>query len=156
MLGETLGWSICESDAVSDPARTSVLRHRRWGWASLALFGLAGLLLETAHGFKLPMLVDHETRRTMWRLAHAHGTLFGIIHLALAAQVDRDPTSAGERASGVSWALCAATLLLPGGFLLGGAWYYDGDPGLGILLVPLGAVALIWACVQLWLASRAT
>jgi hypothetical protein len=131
-----------------------VLRHRRWGWASLAAFALAGLLLETAHGFKLPALVDHETRRTMWRLAHAHGALLGLVHLALAAQLAHDPTSAGERARGVSAAMCAATLLLPGGFLLGGAWFYEGDPGVGIALVPLGAVALIWALVQLALASR--
>jgi hypothetical protein len=46
-------------------------------------------------------------------------------------------------------ALCAATILLPGGFLLGGAWFYEGDPGIGIALVPLGAVALIWACAAL-------
>jgi hypothetical protein len=134
---------------------TLVSRHRRFGWASLAVFALAGLLLETAHGFKLPALVDHETRRTMWRLAHAHGALLGLIHLALAAQLANEPTSIGERPRGVSMALCVATVLLPGGFLLGGAWFYEGDPGIGIALVPLGAIALIWACLQLaWAGSR--
>lgn len=133
---------------------TLVTRHRRFGWASLAVFALAGLLLETAHGFKWPALVDHETRRTMWRLAHAHGALIGLVHLALAGQLARAPGSIGNRPRGVSMALCVATVLLPGGFLLGGAWFYEGDPGVGIALVPLGAVALIWACAQLaWAAS---
>ena len=38
--------------------------------------------------------------------------------------------------------LMAASLLLPGGFFLGGLVIYHGDPGLGILLVPLGALML--------------
>ncbi len=135
-------------------AETLIHRHRRFGWASLAAFALAGLLLETAHGFKWPALVDHETRRTMWRLAHAHGALLGLVHLALAGQLARAPESIGKRPRAVSLALCAATVLLPGGFLLGGAWFYEGDPGVGIALVPLGAVALIWACIQLAWASR--
>jgi hypothetical protein len=128
---------------------TLVTRHRRFGWASLAVFALAGLLLETAHGFKWPPLIDHETRRTMWRLAHAHGALLGLVHVALAAQLSRTPESIGSRPRSVSLSLCAATILLPGGFVLGGAWFYEGDPGVGIALVPLGAVALIWACIQL-------
>jgi hypothetical protein len=140
---------------VTEPPSPLAARHRRWGWASLATFALAGLLLETAHGFKLPALVDHETRRTMWRLAHAHGALLGLIHLALAAQLAREPASIGGRPRSVSLALCAATVLLPGGFLLGGAWFYEGDPGIGIALVPLGAVALIWACASLALAGVA-
>lgn len=123
-------------------------RHRRWGWASLALFALAGLLLETAHGFKWAPLVDHETRRTMWRLAHAHGALLGLVHLAFARELER--LDADDLA--VSRALVLATLLMPSGFVLGGAWFYEGDPGLGIALVPLGAVALIYACARLALA----
>lgn len=126
-----------------------VARHRRWGWGCLAVFALAGLLLETAHGFKLAALVDHETRRLMWRLAHAHGALLGLIHLALANQLAGDPSSAGGQGPTISRSLCVATVLLPGGFMLGGAWFYDGDPGFGIALVPLGALALIHACTRL-------
>lgn len=33
----------------------------------------------------------------------------------------------------------AASVLLPGGFFLGGIFIHGGDPGLGIFLVPLGA-----------------
>jgi hypothetical protein len=127
-------------------------RHRRWGWGCLAVFALAGLLLETAHGFKLAAFVDHETRRTMWRLAHAHGALLGLIHLAFASQLASKP---GGAEVGVSRALRVATVCLPGGFALGGAWFYDADPGLGIALVPIGAVALIFACARLaWANER--
>lgn len=124
-----------------------IIRHRRWGWASLALFALGGLLLETAHGFKWPPLVDHETRRLMWRLAHAHGALIGLLHLALAGQLAGDRF--GPPVGPASPALIGAGVLMPAGFVLGGAWFYEGDPGLGIALVPLGAVALIYACVRL-------
>lgn len=125
-------------------------RHRAWGWGCLALFALIGLLLESLHGFKLAAFVDHETRRSMWRLAHAHGALLGLVHLAFASQLTAD-----ERARGVSIALRVATICMPAGFALGGAWYYEGDPGLGIALVPVGGVALIYACARMWWASRA-
>ena len=38
--------------------------------------------------------------------------------------------------------LRAGTVLLPGGFLLGGLWIHDGDPGLGVLAAPVGGVLL--------------
>jgi len=41
--------------------------------------------------------------------------------------------------------LTGATVLLPGGFFLGGAMIYAGDPGVGILLVPVGALLLLVA-----------
>ena len=46
-----------------------------------------------------------------------------------------------------------ASMLLPGGFFAGGAIYYAGDPGPGILLVPVGAFLLITA---VFLVARAT
>ena len=44
--------------------------------------------------------------------------------------------------------MLVAGTLLPGGFLLGGFFIYQGDPGMGIWLVPLGALAL---CVGVFL-----
>ena len=44
-----------------------------------------------------------------------------------------------------STSLLAAGVLMPGGFFLGGVWVYGGDPGLGILLVPVGGVLLFVA-----------
>ena len=49
----------------------------------------------------------------------------------------------GRRVASV--ALLGATVLLPGGFFLGGTAIYAGDPGLGILLVPVGALGLLLA-----------
>ena len=55
--------------------------------------------------------------------------------------------SARARASG---ALIAGSVLMPVGFLLGGLHHYEGDPGFGIFLAPLGALALLYpAAVQM-------
>jgi hypothetical protein len=37
---------------------------------------------------------------------------------------------------------------MPGGFFLGGLVFYGGDPGLGILLLPVGALLLLLAVSQ--------
>ena len=64
-------------------------RHLRFGWWSLLLFATLGLVLESLQGFKVRAYLDvsNETRRLMWTLAHAHGTLGGLLHLGLAASV---------------------------------------------------------------------
>jgi hypothetical protein len=36
----------------------------------------------------------------------------------------------------------SASILLPGGFFLGGIFLYSTDPGIGVYLVPLGALVL--------------
>ena len=41
-----------------------------------------------------------------------------------------------------SWSLVGASFLLPGGFFLGGMFFYSGDPGLGVALVPVGGTLL--------------
>lgn len=52
----------------------------------------------------------------------------------------------------------AGAVSIPGGFLLGGLWTHGGDPGLGVLLVPPGAVALLAGLAlfgrSLWAATR--
>ena len=115
--------------------------HLAFGWCSLLVFLTLGMLLEVAHGFKAGFYLDaeNETRRLMWTLAHAHGTLFSLIHIVFAVTVERLADWKGKVASR---SLTGATILMPAGFFLGGAFIYDGDPGLGILLVPPGAVLL--------------
>lgn len=135
-------------------AQAYALRHRRLGWWFLLLFLSLGLVLEALHGFKIGWYldVDNETRRLMWTLAHAHGTLFSLIHLAFSATACRpDGGTVGGTGDWRRWAsalLIAGTLLLPGGFFLGGLFIYGGDPGLGIFLVPAGAL-MIWTAVFL-------
>ncbi len=41
-------------------------------------------------------------------------------------------------------ALIGAAIILPGGFLLGGFVTYDGDPGTGVWLVPIGALLMLY------------
>ena len=120
-------------------------RHLRFGWRSLLFFLTLGLVLESLHGFKVGWYLDvaNETRRLMWRLAHAHGTLLGLIHIVFALTVARRSDNGMHRLASPS--LIGATLLLPGGFLLGGLMIYDGDPGPGVLLVPIGALSLFIA-----------
>jgi len=46
-------------------------------------------------------------------------------------------------------------VLMPLGFFLGGVLNSEGDPSLGILLVPVGALLLVVALVRVALAPRA-
>lgn len=125
-----------------------VARHLRLGWWSLAFFATLGLVLETLHGFKIALYLDasNETRRLMWTLAHAHGTLLGVVHLVFALTVKTQGIPAA-RLGASSTALVLASLFLPGGFFLGGVQFYAGDPGIGIALVPLGAMLTIFSAV---------
>jgi len=133
-----------------------VRRHLRAGWWTILFFLSLGITLEALHGFKVPwyLNVANETRRSMLTLAHTHGTLIGLLHIAFAATVRLlAPTETGSLGK-ASVCLMAATVLLPGGFLLGGLVIYGGDPGRGILLVPVGAALLFVAVLLIGL--RAT
>ena len=50
----------------------------------------------------------------------------------------------GELARSASRALQWGAVLVPAGFLLGGLVIHDGDPGLGVMLVPVGALLLLY------------
>ena len=130
-----------------EPTALVVRRHLRWGWFTLLVFLTLGLVLETLHGFKVQayLSVMNETRRLMWTLAHAHGALLGLVHLGFAFSVHCTPAWTARTRGLASYALLAASVLMPGGFLLGGIWVYAGDPGLGILLVPIGGILLFAA-----------
>lgn len=135
-----------KEDSHSDPLL--IARHLRFGWWSLALFATLGFVLELLHGFKIGFYLEvaNETRRLMWTLAHAHGTLLSVIHLIFALTV-RTADLPRARVGQTSTALMAASVLLPGGFFLGGVQFYAGDPGIGVALVPVGAVLAIYAAV---------
>ena len=107
------------------------------------------------HGFKLTVYLDvaNETRRLMWTLAHAHGTLLGLVHIAFAVTAPGLPALTFRQQDTVSKALIGASVLLPGGFFLGGIRFYAGDPGVGIILVPPGALLLLLAAFLLARAS---
>ena len=142
---ETPAPAAAASDA---PGDAIVRRHLAWGWWSLAVFTTLGLILEAAHGLKLGWYVDltSATRRLSFTLAHAHGTLLGIVHIAFALSIGKVALSPVAVAR-ASFALRAVTVLLPLGFLLGGVAFYAGDPGLAIVLVPPSGALLVIALV---------
>lgn len=151
--------SAPESQPVALPSASSaqvIQRHLRFGWWTLLLFLTMGLVLETFHGFKIGayLKVSNETRRLMWTLAHAHGTLLGLVNLAFAVTAWFLPSWPESNRRLASTSLLAATVLMPAGFLLGGFFIYAGDPGLGILLVPAGGILLFAAGLLTALATK--
>ena len=118
--------------------------HLRFGWWGLLVFLVMGTGLEALHALKLGFYVDvdSDTRRMLWTLAHAHGALVALIHLGFAATLSLVPGWSGPSRDRASMGLTVALVLIPGGFFLGGAFIYDGDPGPGIFLLPIGALAL--------------
>ena len=135
-----------------------VVRHLRFGWWCILGFLTLGICLEVMHGLKVDWYlgVANRTRRLMFTLAHAHGVLLGLVNVAFAltlAHLGRGTASWPT----ASHALVAATILVPGGFFLGGLVIYDGDPGRGVLLLPVGAVFLVVAIgLTAWHVTRST
>ncbi len=125
---------------------------RRVGAWGLFLWLLSGLTLEGLHGFKLAAYLEDALRREMWTLAHAHGTLLSLACLVLAwagplASLPLQRARASDRL------FAAGAVLLPLGFLLGGISHSEADPGLGILLVPIGGLLAASALVPLLAAT---
>jgi len=124
-------------------------RHLRHGWWALFAFITLGVVLETLHGFKIGWYLDADAdiRRLMLTLAHAHGTLLALVNIA--AGVTLRVVDGFDLEKNVSRALIWGSIVMPVGFFLGGVVIHDGDPGLGVLLVPVGAFMLVYsaACI---------
>lgn len=117
-------------------------RHVRLGFVLLAAFATLGLGLEAAHACKAPAYLDvgREATRLCLRLGHAHGALLALVNVVYGVALRVSPQADSPATSRL---LVAATVLMPAGFVLGGLFARGADPGAGVLLVPLGAVALI-------------
>jgi hypothetical protein len=116
----------------------------QFAWWSLLCFLTLGIGLELLHAFKIGWYLEtaFETRRLMWTLGHAHGTLLALVHAAFAFTLHIFPGGASRGRRIASACLMSASILLPGGFFLGGIFLYSTDPGIGVFLVPLGALTL--------------
>jgi len=132
----------------NDPAqapRSLILKHMVFGWGLVLASTIIGISLEALHGFKMGWYLDvgNEMRRLMLTLGHGHGTLLGVLNIVFAASLStlKDWRTSGQQFA--SRCLLIASILVPGGFILGGVHIYDGDPGLGVMLVPIGALAFI-------------
>ena len=151
------------SPPASSPLRPSVpqpdlsrlvRRHLSFGWWSLLVFLVLGIGLEALHGFKVPWYLNdaYSARRLLWTLAHAHGVLLALINVVFAIGLrtfapESPPTL-------VSRCLLGASVLVPAGFALGGIDVRGGDPGLGIILLPIGAALLVVAVFLIARAAR--
>lgn len=136
------------TDPVSSP---STRTHLRFGWTGLLVYALLGIGLEALHAWKSAAYlgVGNETRRLMWTLAHAHGVGLSLVHLGFAATLNSVAATERPKLAFASRAFCWASLLIPLGFFLGGTVTYEADPGLGVLLVPVGAVLLLFALARI-------
>jgi Na+-driven multidrug efflux pump len=128
---------------MNDSARKLTLRTGYW---LLAVSIPLGLTLEALHGFKVRAFLQSEMRHELFRLAHAHGTLLGILCLVFSALAERNVPEA-SRAS-IARLIAWGAVLMPLGFFFGGILNSEGDPSLGILLTPVGALLLIVALVR--------
>ena len=95
----------------------------------------------------------NTTRRMMWTLAHAHGVLLALVHMAFSVTVAALDGWNGRARRIASACLLGAGIALPAGFFLGGLVIHEGDPGVGTALVPLGAAML---CVAVALTAWGT
>ena len=130
--------------------------HFKVGWAALVVFLLLSIALETLHGFKSRWYLDvsNETRRLMWTLAHTHGTLLSILNIVFGLSIPKIVGWQGSTQVLASRCMLASLFLLPVGFLLGGLFINGGDPGIGVLLVPPGALLLLIAVLLTARAAR--
>lgn len=120
-------------------------RHMTIGWCALLIFLSLGLCLETLHGFKIGFYLDvsNEARRTMWTLSHAHGALISVVNIVFGISTTFMPDWPKASRNLASRCLIAALVLLPLGFFAGGLMVHGGDPGIGIFIVPPGALLFI-------------
>lgn len=122
------------------------------GWVSLAFWMFMGLLFESLMAYKSPAYLDDLQRRELFRLAHAHGSLLGVV--LVVAAIWGNATAARLSRSTVT-ALRLGAVVMPLGFLAAGLWHPETDPGLAIWLVPAGALLLIFGVISIALSSRA-
>ncbi|MCA8943766.1 MAG: hypothetical protein KDB80_14480 [Planctomycetes bacterium] len=125
----------------------TIRRHLRFGWLALVVFVLAGVTLEAMHGFKVAWYLDvgNETRRLLWRLAHAHGAVLAILNLVFATTLAHLECEHARWRRVASPCLVGATIAVPAGFFLGGFAIHGGDPGPGVVVLPIGAALLVAA-----------
>lgn len=122
----------------------------RQAWFGLLFWMSAGLLFEGLIGFRAPVYLQDPVRRELFRLAHAHGTLLSILLLIVNLYLLKGLISPPKIAVR---ALQAGVIVMPLGFLLGGAWHYESDPGPLIFLAPIGGLLIIFGIAAIAFSS---
>jgi hypothetical protein len=116
---------------------------RRYGFGLLFGSACLGFALELAHALKLSPYLDVPLRRELLTWAHAHGVGLALVLLAYGA-------SGIAAANNVKW-LAIGALAVVSGFALASVDLHESDPGVAIVLVPLGALLVLRA---LFVAAR--
>jgi uncharacterized membrane protein YgdD (TMEM256/DUF423 family) len=124
----------------TDPQPAGISGLLLQAWLSIAIWMGFGLLLESLIGYRVPAYLRDELRREIFRLAHTHGALLNIVLLAAALCIERRLVSPSKMGL---LSLRIGAVLMPVGFLLGGIWHTEGEPGLGVWLAPFGGVLVI-------------
>lgn len=120
-------------------------------WYSLAFWMTAGLFLEGLLAFRSPAYLQDPMRRELFRLAHAHGTVLNIVTLVAGLYLSKGLISPP---SIVLWSLRLGVIAMPLGFLLGGISHSETDPGIGILLAPVGGLMIIFGIIAIAMSSN--
>ena len=135
-----------EASSFENPRAVSVRGILIQAWVSIAIWMSFGLLLESLIGYRVPAYLRDELRREIFRLAHTHGTLLNLVLLGAALCIERGfvhPSKMGLLS------LRIGAVLMPVGFLLGGIWHTEGEPGLGVWLAPLGGILVILGVIDI-------
>jgi hypothetical protein len=134
----------------AEPPRPDEARRcARFAWPALAAWATLGLGLEAAHAFKLASYLDDGMRRLLLRLGHAHGVVLALVVLAFGASATALYPDDARAARLSGRLLRAGALLIPLGFALSAVRPGESDPGLPIVLVPVGALALLSGLVRI-------
>jgi hypothetical protein len=115
-------------------------------WISIAVWMTMGLLLEGLLAFRSPLYLQDDVRREMFRLAHSHGGVLNLLLLAAAFYVRIYSPAIPVVALR---AMQAGAILMPAGFLFGGLWHYDTDPGPGVFFAPVGGLMVIFGVIAI-------
>ena len=113
------------------------------------LWAAFGSVLEAMHGFKVGGYLNDELGRLLMRLGHVHGVGTALVVLVYA--VAGVPLLRGHIDGGrsVGRLLRAGAVALPIGFAAAAPGHPEGDPSLVILLVPVGALLLLFGLVRI-------
>jgi hypothetical protein len=138
--------SVAETALTEESKTTTKLSGLlQQGLITLAFWMTFGLLLEGFLGYKIPAYLNDDIRRELFRLAHTHGALFSIVLIVIALCTKADfikPNSYAQNA------LRIGSVMMPTGFLLGGVWHFESDPGYAIILAPVGGILVIFGIVS--------
>lgn len=132
-----------KAEQSSSQTSTFAQTHRKYGWTALFFFMLFGTIVEGMLGFKSSGITMDALRRELWSLAHFHGAMLAVVNIVYVQWADSSQIAENSRKS-ASRTLLIGSILMPVGFFLGGVAHPEGDPGIGIFLVPLGALLLLY------------